>query len=291
MALNLPRVVQSLVTSSPEADRVRQNIVTAVQPVLDFLGNYLAPAADGSLQILRNVKAAGNVILNGNATINGTTQANGAVTVTGAQTQNGNLTVNGNTAFRNRTDGGVCITPLANTTAFYTTDATNSVVKFAIDDAGTVISRGTVTANNFVSSVGGFKTYVDMGTFWRQTTQGGVLRTVFPVIRTDTNAQATIAVNRQMPFSGSIVGISMANDRSLGGDMTVQVFKNNTSGTTGQIIDTMGIKAGNLYPVSPITFPKGQYPFNAGDYLGVGSYIGTGYVVATSFGLIVEYGA
>jgi hypothetical protein len=214
----------------------------------------------------------------------------GNLNVTGATTHNGDLAVNGNTVFRNRSDGGVAIVPLANTTAFYTTNAGNSAVQFSVSENGSATSRGTITANNFTSLVGGFKTHINMGTQWRQTTQGGILRSAAVLSRTDTNGSTSTVCAHVMPFAGSIVGIDFMMDRTLAADVTVQVFKN-TLGTTGQIIDVMGIKAGFQTPSPSITFAKGTYAFNAGDYLGMGCYIGTGYTFAANFGLIVEFGA
>jgi hypothetical protein len=309
--------VKTIRPADEELSRVQDNLAATLQQVLDWIAKKDSAASgtgstgsgnlavNGTLSVtgastLKNTNTDGltanSLAVNGDEhitgqlTVDGATNAKGGLNVTGSSALAGDVTVTGNTIFRNRTDGGVAIVPLANTTAFYTTNAGNSLVKFTIDDAGTVVSRGTITANNFVSLVGGFKTHVNMGTQWRQTTQGGVLRSAAVLSRTDTNGSTSTVCAHVMPFAGSIVGIDFVLDRTIAADITVQVFKN-TLGTTGQIIDVMGVKAGNSTPLGPISFAKGTYPFNAGDYLGMGCYVGTGYTFAANFGLVVEYGA
>jgi hypothetical protein len=303
-----------------ELSAVQDNLAGSLQQVLDHLNQNTSSASSSQLTLAPLVKqprgpgtakslqspallvhgdasaSPGNSVVFGDVATATAAQVGcnvgiyGNLNVTGATTHNGDLTVNGNTVFRNRTDGGVCIVPLASTTAFYTTNAGNSAIQFSVSDNGSATSRGTVTANNFTSVVGGFKTHVNMGTQWRQTGQGGVFRSVSPLSRTDTNGSTSTVCAHVMPFAGSIVGIDFVLDRTIAADITVQVFKN-TLLTTGQIIDVMGIKAGYSTPLGPITFAKGTYPFNAGDYLGMGCYVGTGYTFAANFGLVVEYGA
>jgi len=173
----------------------------------------------------------------------------------------------------------------------------NAPVKLygSLSATGPIVSDGTIAANSVqalsVTSQSGFKSYIDMGTQWRQSTQGGIVRAYRPVINTVNSSPAYVFANAYMPFSGSIVGISALMTNTITADVTLQVFKNNMGGTTGQIIDTTGIKANNSIPSSPITFAKGTYAFNAGDYLGMGCYVGTGYSFSIQFGLIVEFGA
>jgi hypothetical protein len=169
-------------------------------------------------------------------------------------------------------------------------DKTNTALRFMLYEDGSAFARGTITAPSFVST-SGFKSHIPLGTHWRQTTQGGVQRTIEPVVNTTNNGLAWIVSNRVMPFAGSVVGIIIMLDRTISADVTVQVYKNDMSGTGAAFIDLMGVRSFHNTPIAPITFAKGSYPFNAGDYLGMGCYISTGYVFVATCGVIVEFGA
>ena len=69
----IPKVVQTLVTKSPDVQRVRDNITSALQPALNFLNQYFAAMPDGSLQITKPTIIQNNTTINGNVVINGTT--------------------------------------------------------------------------------------------------------------------------------------------------------------------------------------------------------------------------
>ena len=312
--------VKRIGTKDYELSAVQDNLASALQQVLDHLNQNtggtvpsqitLSPLLDqprgpGTAKVLKAPAllvhgdasaSAGNSVVFGDVATATAAQVScnvgiyGNLNVTGATYLRGNVNVFPSTA------NGFIITPPVAGPAFYVTNTAGSVATFIVTDTGAVTaidsitSAKTVTGANVVSN-SGFKSYVDLGTQWRQSTQGGIVRSYRPVVNTTNSGMAYVVANAYMPFSGSIVGISALMTNTITADVTLQVFKNNIGGVTGQIIDTSGIKANNNIPPGPITFAKGAFPFNAGDYLGMGCYVGTGYSFSIQLGLIVEFGA
>lgn len=243
------------------------------------------PASANSPAVPANVLLTGNTQANGTVGINGYTKINGSVSVSTAGV-----------------NGFVIMPPVAGP-AFYVTNIAGNSATFVISDDGTFAANGngsvngtltvnnTTTAPSFVSGQG-FKSYIRMGNTYRSNGQTGNLRSIEMVMQTSVlGATGYVLVNEQMPFAGSIVGLAVWLDRPVNSAMTLQVYRNAPAATTGAYINVNAVATGAITPATPITFPKGQFPFNAGDYLGMGTFLATGAVVVAKIGLVVEFGA
>lgn len=132
------------------------------------------------------------------------------------------------------------------------------------------------TANSIVGPTGPIapssKSYVACGGFQRKSGQTGCFRTQFlTAVGGGGTSFGFIPVNVPMPYAGYVVAVSIAFPYVNGSNVatSLQVFKNNLNGTTSPFIDVSAVPAGGVTS-PPITFAVNQYPFAAGDYLGMG---------------------
>lgn len=297
MALNIPKVVQSLFVQNTDASRVRDNLATAVQPVLDFLNQYMQPNPDGSLTI-RGAVAMGAASM-ATAAIQGAVSVAGPLLVNGTLTVNGDEVVNGGIVLRARAGpgGALAVVPGQPGTVLYVTNVGNTDAKWYVTDTGAMQSKDTiaafgditsaakVTGASVVSSVG-FRATIYMGGYWTSTYGAGYMGACMISLRNQSNsALGETPSQRAMSGPGSILAIAVAQAGPIGGTTSVLVYKNyqpwipSTPVGSGQTV------------YAPLVYPKGQYTFVRNDVLTV-------YLVTNASGntqltchLDVEYGA
>ena len=271
MALNIPKVVQSLFVQNTDASRVRDNLATAVQPVLDFLNQYMQPNPDGSLTI-RGAVAMGAASMASAA-------IQGAVSVAGP------LAVNGSLIVRLPNGQSLCVVPGGAGAAFYTTNYDNSAAMMTIDEIGNIWSRNAITATNIVSGAG-FRASIYMGGYWTTTYAANYMGACMHPVRNQSNGTlGETPSQRVMSWPGSVLAILVNQAGSIGGTTLVQVYKNYQPWIP---LTSVGSGAG---PYAPLSFAKGRYTFARSDVLTV-------YLTTTASGntqltcnLDVEYGA
>ncbi len=253
MALLIPKVVQSLFTQSADASRVRDNITTALQPVLDFFNQYIQVNADGSLAFIRAITAPA---------VASTGAVTGAsLTVNGLSKLNGGTTVNGDVVIYPTTGNGVIITPPVAGPAFYVTNIGGSAATFIVYDDGTARSVKSMAAPTFTSDAG-FKSVVCLGECWNNNAVGGTAYQLQkPVQNLNGGGLGLTPWVFKPSQSGSVVGLSLNQAGPITGINSLQIIKN------GGLLYTWNAGAGSNNACFWVAFPKGQLPFNAGDTL------------------------
>lgn len=254
MALGIPKVVQSLFVQSTDASRVRDNIVTALQPVLDFLGQYFIAGNDGSLTVQRPISAP--LGINTGALVGTQGTINGPLTAAMA-TINGQFFVNGTAYFKAPSTNGVVIQPGAAGVAFYVTNVAGTAANFLVYDTGAVVSNGSFTGPSFVSSAG-FKQTVKMGQYYHTSYPGGQKNTVEPLYNIANGAMNSKVARHIAPRAGSITAIMVDNETPVNATCDVGVAINGTQIVYPRL---MAANAGK----GTFTYAKGAVPFNAGD--------------------------
>ena len=297
MALNIPKVVQSLFVQNTDASRVRDNLATAVQPVLDFLNQYMQPNPDGSLTI-RGAVAMGAASM-ASAAIQGAVSVAGPLLVNGTLTVNGDEVVNGGIVLRARAGpgGALAVVPGQPGTVLYVTNVGNTDAKWYVTDTGAMQSKDTiaafgditsaakVTGASVVSSVG-FRATIYMGGYWTSTYGAGYMGACMISLRNQSNsALGETPSQRAMSGPGSILAIAVAQAGPIGGTTSVLVYKNyqpwipSTPVGSGQTV------------YAPLVYPKGQYTFVRNDVLTVYLVTNASGNTQLSCHLDVEYGA
>lgn len=279
MALGIPKVVQALFVQSTDASRVRDNIVTALQPVLDFLGQYFTPGNDGSLTIPRAVNATAGVtttaLTANQATVNGP--------LTGVSIAlSGNLAVYGTAFFKAPGINGFVIQPGAVGPAFYVTNLAGNAALFVVYSDGGMSSVGQISGASVVSNVG-FRHVLDMGTYWTNNYPGGIVSTVEFI----NNGSSTLSLVKRhvMMSAGSVTGLSLRLNGSVSAAAQVVLFINGT-----QLAAPIVIAAGGLKGYA--SYAKGTFKFVAGDELTCGINFGaTGINQSMHADFEVELGA
>lgn len=257
----LPKTFTALVTDNANVSRVSNSVKQTVQPTLDFLNTYLAPAADGSLRVLRNLNVVKNLIVNGSVTCVGLNDT-------------GDFTASGNVNLFPPT--GVFIIPGANATPLVVTNPANNAYVY------TLTNTGVATAVSYVSQAG-FKLALSGGTYGATNVAASTF--VQHQVPTAIGTQNTVI---PMPFAGSLVGISgQFQGTSSGATVDVLVNKNNA-----QLWQYNGFLTsysnGSLNQVSA---KKGLYPFAVGDFITVLSRYSAAGNVQLQITLWIEVGA
>lgn len=263
MALGIPRVVQALFTQSSDASRVRDNIITALQPVLDFCTSTFSTDPDGTLQMLRNI-----------GSLNVSTLLTAARSIV-----NGDLTINnGNVFIRTRSNNGVVIVPGPGTNpTFYCANAANTDAVFLVD------AVGNTSAVSF-NSRQGFKSWVQLGSYWNtNTASGDQYFTCEPIIRTGTATPAYIQRRYICIRPGSLTGVSIWHNNTISVPVTWTIYLNSSVAATLVLpANTGGINA---------TYPKGTAAFQRNDSFTAVCSVATGQNFAATVEIEIEEGA
>lgn len=197
----------------------------------------------------------------------------------GVSRLNGDVSINnGNVIIRTRTGNGVVIVPAGGSPTFYCTNPANNDAVFL------VAADGTTSAVSFVSRQG-FKSLVYMGCFYHTATTANTQYPLQQVILNQASPGNTAQMLRQptMARAGSITAFILTGNNTVNAVGTYTVYKN------GQPFFTVTIPANGL-AVRP-TYPKGQYPFNAGDGFFVRAAYSASINIATTVDLEIELGA
>ena len=254
MAGLIQRAVNALYVSDTDTSRVRDNLVTALNPVLTFLTNNFAQD-NPVLTFLRSVYGSSATFTGAVNTgpLNATT-----LNTAGVSTLVGDVNVQGNFTVNTRTGNGVVIVPAGGSPAFYITNPAGNQALFIVYADGTFVCQGATSAN-------GFKTAIDIGAVWNTSaTAGSYYGTSKVVMNSANNSFGSTPFYFKFPFPGSIVGWSMNNAGPDLGTLGLRYYRNGT-----QIANPLTSSGGGNNATFWNTHPKGQYPFAAGDTLTV----------------------
>lgn len=261
MAWNIPRQIGSLLVGDDATQRAISNVSRALQPVLDFCNSTFAVAQNGALTLVRDV-------------------------VTQAVSINGGVSVNGNVIVRGTAPNCFVVVPPSLLAAFYVTNPGNTVAQFLINGDGTAYGTNTWSTTSFVSNQG-FKEVTFMGTFYNTSTSANTFYNVLQIITNQNamalGAQATILRQTTMVRPGSVTGISVTANNTVNATGTYQLCKN------GNVIYSL-THAPNAV-AARITFPKGQFPFVAGDNFFFRVAYNAAINIATQIDMEMEVGA
>lgn len=257
MAGLIQRAVAALYVKDEDTSRVRDNIITALNPVLTFLVNNFAQD-NPILTFLRDVKGK-SAVFTGN--VRSASLDTGPITAA-ASRFSGDMVVNGNAAFRSRTANGFVITPAAPGTALAVTNTAGTVNGLVVTDTGAVTALGTSTAPSFVSGQG-FCDTVPVGEHYNTNFAASNL---VPLTRLVMNVGGlggviNVPYMRKVPRACSVVGFTLSNSGSNTGNHFLMIYRNN------QIAYTWAPGSGANNATFWGTQPKGSIPFAAGDTL------------------------
>lgn len=261
---NIPKVVQTLITSTPDATRIRDGLTNAIQPTLDFLNGYFSAAADGTLRVLKNLQAQGTATFNGATTINGLTTLTNDLNI-----NRGNLLIN------TRSSNGVVIVPTGGNPPFFITNPANTQALFLVSDAGVC------NAQSFVSAAG-FKQTISFGYYWNTSYSGNEQQTLTAIVAGSTAAVTGFTL--PMSFSGSIVAVKASHTGGLTATCGIAIYKNGVKQFT---VNQAANSSARLS--SPVA--KGQYVFSPGDWLSATVAYSSGGNVCTQVFVEIEESA
>lgn len=230
---------------------MRDGITAAVQPTLDFLNGYFKSAADGSLQITRDVAMQALSVAK-LATFNA-----------GLRVLNDLNIVNGNLTVKTRTGNGVVIVPAGGTPAFYITNPAGNQALFLVYADGTFYCQGANSAN-------GFKTITKVGSYWNTAPGANATFSFGDTVQNVQNATMGFTpYYEKMTHSGSIVGISVNEAGPNVAAKTIYIYKNNS-----ELFRWVTGANGNNATFWT-AYNKGQYTFAQGDTLNVYGSVGS----------------
>ncbi len=229
MPLNVPRTLQTVLTSDTATSRVFQNVKSALDPVLSFVNGTFALNNDGTVSFLRQVKSL--VATNFKASFVAADILKGNQTFGGA--------INGSSA--------LIFGPIVST--------------------GSI--TGQTVSGSSVSSSTGFKTDRDMGYTYASAAVAGTRYQSKRFTQSDTGGATFSAPMLFQPlFAGSIIGVHGYSLGTAGGNYQIQLWKNATqvpaSGGT-PFIQTPASTAGQYFGAGT-TYTRGINAFSALDY-------------------------
>lgn len=192
--------------------------------------------------------------------------------------------------FANQTDTGLAL-PTASTTAAQMDLAVNGAQVLALKKTGVTapvpITSSTAAGTPSFVSTQGFKSSIDMGTFWSNGTMPtSNTQLVKPVYSSSGGAQM-MAAAWLAPFSGSVVGLSGYANGSFASGTTVTLTVR-IGGTLQNLTTTLDSSGNGNFT----TAAKGTYSFSAGNGLAV-FISGSSSTINQSFSasIVVEMGA
>lgn len=251
MALQIPRVVQSLFVQDSDATRVRDNITTALQPVLDFFAAQIQINADGTLSFLRQV--ALQAFTAASAKITGTLEAANIVT---QRLQTAALFVKASGP------NAVIIQPVDSMPVFYVTNPAGTSALFTVNGDGSVNSQA-ITATSLASALG-IAAPLDAGFYWNTSASANTYyRTQKAVVNSANGGNGLSDFVFKFPRAGSIVGYTVNNAGPLTGQNLLGYYKN------GAQIAGLQIGTGANNTAMNGAHSKGLYPYGVGDQLNI----------------------